>query len=122
MTDALDWFLARCGESCGTTSGFLSGDVSSLLGGVLNGEALRSDRSPPTSGAARLLDFLRRVGGLTGTFGFAARLTLGGTAGLSGFRADASVDGWDVVVSAEWSKAFMRASRAGVAALLMVLA
>lgn len=78
-----------CG-TCGSTSGFLSGEVSSLLGGgVLKGEARRSVNSAAISGAAKLLDFLTRVGGLTGTFGFAARFTVGGP-GFSAFGSCAS--------------------------------
>lgn len=99
----------------------------------MKGEGVFSAFSTFDSGAVRLLDFFARTGGLTGTFGFAARLTAGGPVAVSGLASGFGLlpgSGGGGISSAAGvlgrsaacKNALMRASRAGVVALLIALA
>jgi hypothetical protein len=97
-------------------SPFGTGDGSPLLGGLLKGETRCPEASRLGSGAARLLGLFLRTGGLTGIFGFAARLTTGGPApsNLAGSSTWTSLEG-DPGRSIGVRNAEMRLSNAGVA-------
>lgn len=100
----------------------------------MNGEGIFSEASILGSGAVKLLGFFARTGGLTGTFGFAARLTLGGPGVDSGFASlfgllllgigggGISSDTGLFGMSAACRNALIRASNAGVVVLLILLA
>lgn len=103
----------------------MSGELPSLLGGVLNGEMLWSVNSAGGSGAARLPDLFPKSCGLIGTLGLAARFTTGGSLVGTAFVDLASGNGnagasLMIGESAACRNAAALASKAGVAALLML--